>query len=129
MMKALSLLVAICLISLPISVAKAATPSSSPSIIMVLTAGVAKAVPMLVGQCFYVVSNNDVNPVFWGLRSSVTGNNGGTPIPSGTSTSITVTYQSAQAGSVLWLYSTTGNAGTATSDGGVPALVTVNEGC
>lgn len=127
MRRNLALFMAIVLASFPFSVR--AAPQSSPPIVMVLTAGVSAAVPMLVGTCFYSITNNDPNPVFWGLRSSVTGNNGGTPIPSGSSTSITVQYQSAQAGSVIWLYSTTGNAGTATSDGGVPALVTVNEGC
>lgn len=86
--------------------ALAATPNKTETQ-PVLAAAVPQAMTMLVGLCAYSVYNGDTASIYWGFNASVNASTG-FPIVAGGLMAWTITYQSAQSGTTIYLFSTAG---------------------
>lgn len=85
----------------------AANPQHLAPTALTLTAATATAVPMVQGICYYEIQNKDSASIWYGLDATVTATNG-IEIEAATHKYVSITYQAAQAGTVIWLYSTAG---------------------
>lgn len=105
-----AILAALAILSLATPAHGQSQPPQHLSLTMTLAATTATSLPkMLVGICQYTIQNNDSGgrSIYFGWDATVS-NAHGLNIPSGTAYTPTITYQSTQAGSTIWLYSVAG---------------------
>ncbi len=105
----LAILTSLCLVALPLS----AAPNAKGGV-LTLSAATATLIPFTTtATCSMLIRNNDTAVIYYGFTSGVTATTGFNIAANGGAVGIPFTYQSASAGTQIWLFSTAGTASNA----------------